>query len=309
MFDFKTLDVYFKNQFVPYTEAHIGIANTAFLYGLGVFTGMRAHWNEIESQLYIFRLEDHYKRFLMSCRMCMFEEFERDYTVEKFREALLALLQRNSIQQDVYIRVSQFVDEESIGPKFGHYKSSLAIFLYPLGDYVPTNGMRCCVSSWRRVNDSALPARAKIVGAYVNTAFAKSEAARNGYDEAIVLDDEGHAVEGSAENLFIVRDGVIITPPVTDNILEGITRKTVMTLACDLGYAVVERSIDRTELYFADEVFLSGTGAKVSPVTEIDGYAIGGGKIGAISACIQESYFNAVKGRQEKYKSWVLGVY
>jgi branched-chain amino acid aminotransferase len=169
--------------------------------------------------------------------------------------------------------------------------------------------MKCCVSSWRRVNDSAVPARAKIVGAYVNTAFAKSEAVRNGYDEAIVLDDAGHAVEGSAENLFIVRDGKIITPPVTDNILEGITRKTVMTIAADLGYEVAERSIDRTELYFADEVFLTGTGAKVSSVTEIDGYKIGGGQVGGISQRIQERYFDAVKGAIEKYKGWLTAVY
>ncbi len=306
MFDYKSLQVYFRDQFVPFAEANISIATTGFLYGLGVFTGMRAHWNEEKQQLYIFRPEDHYQRFLRSCRLCNYDNFEKKYTYEKFLAVLVELLKRNEIRQDAYIRVSQFTDAVDIGPKFAHGTDSLAIFLYPLGDYVPTSGMRCMVSSWRRVEDTAIPARAKIFGAYVNTAFAKEEALRNGYDEAIVLDSLGHAVEGSAENLFIVREGKIITPPVTDNVLEGITRKTVIQLAEDLAYTVVERSIDRTELYFADEVFLSGTGAKVSPVREIDGYTIGLGEIGQK---LQDAYFKVVKGDVPEYNSWVVAVY
>jgi branched-chain amino acid aminotransferase len=306
MFDFTSLQVHFRDEFKPFAEANISIANTAFLYGLGVFTGIRAHWNEEEQQLYIFRPQDHYNRFVKSCRLCNFDNFEKKYTYEKFLGVLVELLKRNEIKQDAYIRVTEFTDAMEIGPKFARGTDSMAIFLYPLGNYVPTTGMRCMVSSWRRVDDNAIPARAKLVGSYVNTAFAKEEALKNGYDEAIVLDSIGHAVEGSAENLFIVREGKIITPPVTDNILEGITRKTVITIAHDLGYAVVERSIDRTELYLADEVFLSGTGAKVSPVSEIDGYTIG---VGEISAKIQNVYFDCVKGKKDTYKAWVTGVY
>jgi branched-chain amino acid aminotransferase len=306
MFNFQDLQVYFRDQFVPFKEASVSIANTAFLYGLGVFTGMRAHWNDDTKQLYIFRPQDHFVRFSKSCRLCHFDNFLKNYDYDRFVGVLIELLRRNEIRSDAYIRVSAFIDDLAIAPQFSPGKDALAVYLYPLGDYVPTGGMRCMVSSWRRVNDTAIPARAKVFGAYVNTAFAKEEAVRNGYDEAIVLDDFGHAVEGSAENLFIVRDGLIITPPVTDNILEGITRKTVMTIAQDLGYAVQERSIDRTELYFADEVFLTGTGAKVSPVSEIDGYTIG---VGEISQKIQSVYFDVVKGKGEKYMDWVVGVY
>ncbi len=306
MFDFKSLQVYFRDQFVPFAEANVSVANTAFLYGLGVFTGMRAHWNDEKTQLYIFRPQDHYKRFVNSCRLCNFDNFEKKYSYEKFLEVLVELLKCNGIKQDAYIRVSEFTDAMEIGPKFAHGTDALAMFLYPLGDYVPTRGMRCMVSSWRRVEDTSIPARAKLFGSYVNTAFAKEEALRNGYDEAIVLDSLGHAVEGSAENLFIVREGRIITPPVTDNILEGITRKTVIQIAQDLGYSVVERSIDRTELYFAEEVFLTGTGAKVSAVSEVDGYKIG---VGEVSQRIQEVYFNAVKGDLPNYLSWLVKVY
>lgn len=301
--------VYFRNDFVPFAEAHVSIANTGFLYGLGVFTGMRAHWNAQKEQLYLFRVNDHFDRLKASCKLCLFNGFIDQYDLSRYREILVNLLKQNDVKYDVYIRVSVFVDETSIGPAFGKYKDSLAIFLYPLGDYVPTQGMKCCVSSWRRVDDNAIPARAKIVGAYANTAFAKSEAVAKGFDEAIVLDNEGHAVEGSAENLFVVRQGTIITPPASANILEGVTRRTVLQIASDEGISVVERNIDRTELYLADEVFLSGTGAKVSAVASIDGYVIGSGGMGEITSKIQKIYQRAAIGDDNRYISWLTEVY
>ncbi len=309
MFDHTKMKVYFRDKFVDFKDANISVGNTGFLYGLGIFSGMRAHYNKEEGQLYLFDPKDHYKRLLSAAKMCSFNDFMANYSYEKFEGLLKDLLKNNDIKEDAYIRFTIFVDEEKIGPKFGEYKDSVIAFLYPLGDYVPTGGMKCKVSSWTRVSDNALSPRAKFHGAYVNTALAKTEALAAGFDEVIVLDREGHVIEGSAENIFIIRDGVLITPPVSDDILEGITRRTVLQIAKDEGIEVCERSIDRTELYFADEIFLSGTGAKVSPVTQVDHVKIGDGSIGPIGSKIQDIYFKLVKGEIKKYKHLLLPVY
>jgi branched-chain amino acid aminotransferase len=300
--------VYFRGKLVDFKKAQVSIANTTFLYGLGVFTGMRAHYNQEQEQLYVFRPEKHYQRLKHACKLSRFKQFLKKYPYSKFKKIVKKLLQVNQIKQDVYIRVTEFIDENGIAPKFG-YDDALAIYLYPLGDYVPTEGMSCQTSSWRRIEDNALPARAKFNGAYVNTALAKSEALNNGYDEGLVLDQKGHVVEGSAENIFLVRDGTLITPPVSNNVLEGVTRQTVIDLAQDRQIPVKQREIDRTELYFADEIFLCGTGAKVSPVTQVDGYQVGNGAVGPISAQIQASYFQAVKGELAQYQDWLLPIY
>lgn len=305
MFDHEKLKVYFRDGIVDFKDATLSIANTGFLYGLGVFTGIRAHYNEKTDKLYIFRPRAHFDRFAFACKICRYVNFEKNYDYEKFLSILKELLAVNNIKQDSYIRVTNFSDENKVTPKFIDYSDSLCAYLYPLGDYVPTTGMRCKVSSWTRVDDNAIPARAKINGAYVNTAFAKTEALRDGYDEAIFLDSRGHVVEGSAENIFLVIDGTIVTPPVSDNILEGITRKSILEIAKDLAIPTVERSVDRSELYKAKEIFLSGTGAKVSPVIEIDQYKVGDGKVGEVSKKIQDVYFRAVKGEEDKYMSWL----
>lgn len=307
MFNFTELKVYNNGKYVPYKDATINLGNVSFLYGLAMFSGSRGHWNEKEKQLYLFRIDKHYKRLQKGANTLSMKNFQ-EMSFEDFKSKMVELCKINDIKQDTYIRTNVYFADDAIGPKFG-YTDALNMYLFPLGDYVPTGGMKCCVSSFTRVEDNAIPARVKVNGAYVNTAFAKTEALANGYDEAIVLDSRGHAVEGSAENLFIVRDGVLITPPVTDNILEGITRSTIIEIANDEDIPVVERSIDRTELYFADEVFLSGTGAKVSPVVEIDKRRIGEGKIGSISQQIQEIYFKAVKGEIKKYLDWLTPVY
>lgn len=308
MFDHTTSKVYFRDEFMDFKDANISIANTALLYGLAVFTGMRAHYNEETDKLFVFRPQDHYKRLYNGCKMTQMNEFIKNYSYDRFLSILKEILKTNNIKEDVYMRVSNMIDEVAIGPKFGKYKDTFYVYLYPLGNYVPTGGMKCMTSSFRRVDDNAIAPRAKLNGSYVNTAFAKSEALDNGFDEAIVLDNNGHAVEGSAENLFIVRDGNLITPPVSDNILEGITRASVIQIAKDMGIDVIERSIDRTEMYFADEVFLTGTGAKVSPVTQIDRIEVGNGQVGEISQKIQDIYFDIVKGKVEKYMNWVVEV-
>lgn len=309
MFDHEQLKVYFRGEFVDFSKANISIANSGFLYGLGIFTGIRAHFNQARQQLYIFRPEAHFERFSFGCKLFRYKGFTDNFDYPKFRKLLVDLLQLNKIKEDAYIRVTNFTDENRITPKFRDYKDSLCAFLYPLGDYVPTGGMRCKVSSWVRAEDNAIPARAKVNGIYVNTAFAKTEALLGGFDEAIVLDKNGHVVEGSAENIFLVIDGKLVTPPVTDNILEGITRRSVIQIAKDLGIEVVERSVDRTELYKAEEIFLSGTGAKISPVVEVDNYTVGKGTIGPVSTRVQEVYFRAVKGEDEKYMGWLTSVY
>jgi branched-chain amino acid aminotransferase len=309
MFDYTKQQVYHQGEFVDFNKANISIANITFLYGLGVFSGIRAHYNAQAKQLYIFRVADHFKRTLNAAKLVKFENFQKDFDETKFTNIIKELLKINKIKTDAYIRVSLYIKENGISVKFGGYADTMSIFLYPLGDYVPTTGMRCTMSSWTRIEDNAIPARAKVFGAYVNSAFAKSEALARGFDEAIVMDQRGHVVEGSAENIFIVREGKLITPPITDNILEGITRKTVLELANDLKIPIEERSIDRTELIYADEVFLCGTGAKISPVSEIDGQKIGSKQIGPISKQIQDKYFSLVAGNDKQYLGWLTTVY
>jgi branched-chain amino acid aminotransferase len=236
---------------------------------------------------------------------------ELPYSTEEMMEITLELLRRNKYRADTYVRPLLFKSVEQIGVLLHGLADSFLIYTAPMGNYVEVDsGIRCMVSSWRRVSDLAMPARAKITGAYVNSALAKSEALENGYDEAIVLTADGHVSEGSAENLFILKDGVFATPPVTDDILEGITRKLVMGLIRDeLNMTVVERGIDRTELYVCDELFLCGTGAQVSPVIEVDRRKVADGRVGEFTQELQQIYFGAVRGDNPKYREWSLPVY
>lgn len=308
MFDHETLKVLFRGEIVDFKDATISVANTGFLYGLSVFTGMRAHYNAGQDKMFLFRPDAHYERFCFQCKLLRYENFLNKYDYKTFLSQIVELIRVNSLQEDLYIRVTNFSDENRVTPKFIDYKDSLCAFLYPIGNYVPTTGMRCKVSSWQRVRDNSVPARAKIAGLYSNTAFAKTEALRQGYDEALFLNEHGHVVEGSAENIFVVYGSTLVTPPRSDAILEGITRATVMELAKDNGLEVIERSIARSELYRADEVFLTGTGAQVSPVVEIDGYEVGSGAVGPVSKLLQDTYFKAVRGELPEYNSWLVDV-
>jgi branched-chain amino acid aminotransferase len=220
------------------------------------------------------------------------------------------LLRRNRYREDIYVRPLIFKSAEIIGVKLHDVPESFAICTAPMGNYVGTGGIRCMVSSWRRIEDTMAPARAKCTGIYVNSALAKSEAIQSGFDEAILLTMDGHVSEGSAENIFIVRQGVLYTPPPSDNILEGITRQTVMHIAREeMGLDVVERSIDRTELYVSDEVFLCGTGAQVAPVVEIDRRRVSDGEPGPVTLRIQDLYNGLVTGGNAKYAEWLTAVY
>jgi branched-chain amino acid aminotransferase len=291
-----------------YKDIHLGLMTHALHYGTGCFEGIRAYWNENQEQLFALLLEPHLKRLVNSAKIL---RLDLPYSVEEMAATVVELLRRNAYREDVYIRPLVFASSEEIGVRLHNLKSSFGIYTAPFGNYIDTDtGIRCMVVSWRRIDDNAAPARAKVTGIYVNSALSKTEANENGYDEAIVLTNDGHVSEGSAENLFMVRDGVLITPPPSDNILEGITRTVLMQLAQeDLGVRTVERSIDRSELYVADEVFLCGTGAQVSPVLEIDRRKVGTGEAGPITKDLSRLYFDVAKGRVEERLSWLTPIY
>lgn len=299
---------YFEGRVVPLAEAKISIATHAFNYGTGCFEGIRGYWNAEQEQIYLFRLAEHFARLRNSAKVLRMELSE---TTERLCAIALEIVRRDGFREDCYLRPLVYKKDERIGVRLHGLETGVAMFAAPFGPYVDVEkGIRCAVSSWRRVDDNVAPARAKLTGIYVNSALAKSEAEENGFDEAIMLTHEGHVSEGSAENLFLVREGALVTPPFSDNILEGITRATVIELARnELGVNVVERSIDRSELYIADEVFLCGTGAQISPVIEVDRRPVGKGRVGELTGKLQQVYFDAVRGRTARYAHWCSPVY
>jgi branched-chain amino acid aminotransferase len=299
---------FFRGEFVPLRDAKINVMTHGFNYGTAVFEGIRAYWNAEEEQLFALELIAHYQRIHASAGLLMMEV---RHSPEELAEITVELLRRNGLREDVYVRPIVYKSSETIGVRLHNLDADITIFGVPFGQYIDTEGgIRAQVSSWRRTDDNSIPARGKITGAYVNGALAKSEAQLNGFDEAIVLTADGHVSEGSAENLFIVKEGVLLTPPVTDNILEGITRRRLMAIARDdLGVEVRERSLDRTELYTADEVFLCGTGAQISPVIEIDRRKIGMGRPGTVTKDLSRTYFDAVRGKIPAYRDWLTPVY
>lgn len=300
---------FFKGEFVPIEQAKVSIRTHTFNYGTGVFGGIRGYWNPDDQQLYLFRVEDHYRRFLHSCRLLL---IDLPYSIEDLKRITVELLRREEYREDCYCRPIAYKADETIGVRVHGLTNEFALFAEPFGRYLKREeGIRVMVSSWRRLDDNAIPARGKIIGAYVNSALAKSEAVLAGFDDAIVLTQDGHVSEGSAMNLFMVRDGVLITPPVTDNILEGITRRTIMELAQkELNLPVEVRPIDRTELYFADELFFCGTGAQVAAVVEVDHRPIGDGTMGPITRQVRTLYFDVVRGKVPAYRErWCTPVY
>lgn len=298
---------FFRGELVPLSDARISVTTHAFNYGTAVFEGVRAYWNPEQEQLYGLDLLAHYRRLHRSAPIL---RLELRHSAEELVDITCEMLRRSQMREDAYIRPILYKSTEAVGVRLHNLDSDLVIFTLPFGKYIDTeSGIRAMVSSWRRNDDNSIPARAKITGGYVNGAFAKSEAQMNGYDEAIMLTHEGHVSEGSAENLFIVRDGVLITPAVSDNILEGITRRHILEVAGDLGIGVLERTIGRTELYQADELFLCGTGAQLAPVVEVDNRPIGAGTPGPITRRLHKIYFDAVRGRSETYRGWLTPVY
>jgi branched-chain amino acid aminotransferase len=299
---------FFRGQFVPIEDANVSIRTHALNYGTGCFEGIRGYWSEAGQELLLFKLREHYDRFLRSCRILM---IQLPYTVEQLCDLTLEIVHREGFREDIYVRPLAYKADEVIGVKLHDMADDLAIYCTPFGRYVAAEeGARVHVSSWRRVQDTAIPARGKICGAYVNNALVKTEALLNGFDEAIVLDTNGHVSEGSAENVFIVRDGGVATPPVTDDILEGITRQVVIELCRDrLGLPVVERAVDRSELYGADEIFFTGTGVQVAAIVEVDRRPVADGRMGPVVRALRDLYFQVVRGQVPAYRHWCTPVY
>ena len=298
---------FFKGRIVPYSEARVGVLAHSLNYGTGVFGGLRGYWNDDEEQMFIFRPADHYRRFLQSAKLlCM----ELPYTLQDLTDVTIELLRTEGHREDVYVRPLAFFPEDVIGVKLHNMTPELSIVAVPFGLYVENDeGCHVSVSSWRRVDDNSIPARGKVTGAYVNSALVKTEAERAGFDEAIVLNADGHVSEGSAANVFIIREGKAITPPVTDNILEGVVRRTVMQLFLDeLNVEVEERSIDRTELFIADEAFFCGTGVQLTAITRVNHRNVGSGQMGPITAKLRDLFFAIVRGREPKYRHWCTPV-
>ena len=299
---------FFRGEFVPLRDANINVMTHGFNYGTAVFEGVRAYWNADEEQLFGLELIPHYERIRASAGLLMMEVRQ---SAEELAEITVELLRRDGLREDVYIRPIVYKSSETIGVRLHNLDADVTIFGIPFGQYIDTEGgIRAMVSSWRRTDDNAIPARGKITGAYVNGALAKSEAQLNGFDEAIVLTADGHVSEGSAENLFLVKNGVLITPAATDNILEGITRRRLIDMGRErMDLDVIERTVDRTELYTADEVFLCGTGAQISPVIEIDRRKIGTGRPGPVTRELSRTYFDAVRGKLPEYRDWLTPVF
>ncbi len=299
---------FFRGQLVAYSEARVGVLTHALNYGTAVFAALRAYWNGEEGELFLFRPRDHFRRFLESARLLGMEPPD---TEESLSASTVELLRAEQYKEDCYVRPLAFYGDESVGVRLHNLTPEVSIVALPFAHYLDNEeNLHATISSWRRVDDNMIPARGKIAGAYVNSALAKSDAQRAGFDEAILLNQDGHVAEGSVANFFLIRNGLAVTPPVTDNILEGITRRTVMELLeKELGLPVRERSIDRTEISLAEEIFLCGTGVQIAAVTRVDHRPIGAGKMGPAVAALRKIYFDIVRGRRPEYRHWCTPVY
>ncbi|MSQ23461.1 MAG: branched-chain amino acid transaminase [Chloroflexi bacterium] len=298
---------YFQKKIVPLEDAKVGIMTHALNYGTGVFEGIRGNWNPVQRKTYLFRIKDHFERLTKSAHTLRIEIQE---SVEELCATTVEIVQRSGYQEDVYIRPLAYKSSEEIGVRLHNLQDDIFIFVHPFGAYLDAEkGIRCCTSSWRRVPDTSIPGRAKVTGIYVNSALAKTEAWDRGYDEAILLTHEGNVSEGSGENIFLVSGGVLITPPPAEGILVGITRNTVIELAAkELGIPTVERGVPRSELYGADECFMTGTAAHVTPVIEIDSRAVGSGGTGPVTRQIMDLYSEIIRGNNSTYQGWCTAV-
>lgn len=299
---------FFEGKIVPFSEANVSIATHALHYGTGAFGGLRGYWNAEKEELFVFRPVDHFTRLLGSAKML---RMNLPYTPQDLVGHLTAYLRAEGMFQDCYIRPLIYKSTPTVGVRLHDLDDQLAIFAIPFGQYLEKEeGLHVTISSWRRIDDNAIPARGKVTGAYINSALIVSDAKAAGFDDAIVLNEDGHIAEAAAANFFIVRNGVAITPPITSNILEGITRRSVIQiLQEDMGIEVVERNIDRTELYLADEAFSCGTGYQVAAVTRVDYHNVGTGTMGPITRQLRDLYFSIVRGQNEKYANWLVPVH
>ncbi len=298
---------FFRNQFVPLSEARVSVMTHCLHYGTAVFEGIRGNWNSQQKQTYLFRLREHYERLGKGCQIL---NISLPHTVEELCRITVELVARCGFEEDLYIRPLAYKSSESLGVRLHDLDDDFLMFVIPWGPYLDMDKARCAVSSWRRPDGNVIPPQAKITGLYANNALAKTEAILNGFDEAIMLTPDGHVSEGTGENIFLVIDGKLVTPASYNNILMGITRDTVIKLAQDeLGIETIERPVDRSELYLAEECFLTGTAAHITPVAEIDRRKVGNGEVGRITSQLQEIYFRVIRGNHPKYLDWGTPVY
>ena len=300
--------VYFEGRFVPQAEAKVPITTHAFNYGTGCFEGIRAYWSPHQERLNVVRLREHADRLLRSAHILHLEP-PAGLTVERVGEVVGELLARNGYREDVYIRPILYKSGATIKVTLSGIASDLCIYTLPFGDYLDIrSGLRVMISAWRRIDDNSIPSRAKPTGAYLNAALASDEARARGFDEAIMLTQDGHVSEASSSNLFLVEQGVLVTPEATDDVLVGITRDCVLALAHERGLKVEVRRVDRSELLAADEAFLSGTGVQIAPITEVDGRTVGGGGLGPVTRELQDAYLSVVRGETEAWQEWLTPV-
>jgi branched-chain amino acid aminotransferase len=294
---------FIRGRVVPYAEATVGILMHTLNYGTGVFGGMRGYWNENEEQLFIFRPFDHLRRFLQSAKLI---GIDLPQSVESMTDSLLQLLHADNYREDCYIRPFAYFSNESIAPQLTTLTPDFSLVALPFTTPIKSQGgMHVTFSSWRRLDDNMIPARGKISGAYVNSHLAKLDASHSGFDDALLLNTDGHVAEGSVANFFMVRDDVVITPPVTDNILEGVTRRSVIALLRDeLHCRIEERPIDRSEVLIAEEAFLCGTATEIAPIVRVDSRTLGSGVTGPVTSALQALYGDIVRGTTDKYRPW-----
>lgn len=299
---------YFEGKIVPYNEAKVGVLTHALNYGTAIFGGLRGYWNAEEEQLYIFRSHDHFTRLLQSAYIM---RMDIGKTVDELVNILKELIRTSDYRENIYVRPLIYKSTEMIGVKLHGVDDQISMVALPFGRYVEKEeGLHVCFSSWQRVNDNSIPARGKVAGSYANSALIKSDAILSGFDEALVLTSDGHLSESSAANILMVRNGKLVTPPISDDILEGITRRTILQLAREeLGIEVEERKIDRTEVYIADEMMMCGTGMQIAAVTKVEHRNIGTGQMGEVTQKLRDLYFEVVSGRVPKYRAWLDPVY
>ena len=298
---------YFHKRFVPLSEAKIGVMTHALHYGTAIFEGIRGNWNSEQGQIYLFRLREHYERLRNGCHIL---KIDLPYTIDELCQITVELVETCRFEEDIYVRPLAYKSAERLGVRLHDVEDDFLAFVIPWGPYLDVDKAKCGISSWRRPDYNVIPPQAKVTGLYANNALAKSEAIENGFDEAIMLTPDGSVSEGSGENIFLVIDGKLVTPASYNNILIGITRHTVIKLAQkELGIETIQRQIDRSELYIAQECFLTGTAAHITPVAEIDHRKIGNGEIGEITKRLQQLYSEVIRGNNPKYLDWCTPVY
>ena len=306
-YDVENRRIWLKGEILNVNDAKINVLSPTSQFGLNVFEGIPCYWNEDENQLYAFRLDDHYNRLLRSAKLL---QLDCKYTKEDFTKALKDVIKANEYDENLSVRQTLFVDG------FGSWGSEgpVEMFVAPIprgrtsAEY-NKKGLNCCITSWRRISDETLSPRIKCGANYINSRVGQREALRNGYDTCLFLNEVGKVAEGPGSCFFMIKDNTVITPQLTDSVLESITRDTVIQLAKHMGYKVIERSIDRTELYTCDEAFLCGSAMEITPVLSIDRYTIGNGDTGNITKNIHLKYLDAVHGKDKEFKQWVTPIY